>query len=53
MCVYSLADNRVHPGRVALRNFEAGQSAGFDDKVINTKLDILGFHFLQRGGEVV
>lgn len=53
MCVYSLADDCVQPGGVALRNLEAGQSAGFDDEVIHTKLDILGLHFLQRGGEVV
>lgn len=53
MCVYSLTDDRVQPGGVALRNLEAGQSAGFDDEVIHTKLDILGFHLLGRGGEVV
>lgn len=49
MCVYSLADDRVHPGGVALGNLEAGQSAGFDDEVIHTELDILGLHFLQGG----
>lgn len=51
--MYSLADNRVHPGGVALRNLEAGQSTGFDDEVIHTKFDVLGFHFLHSGGEVV
>lgn len=53
MCVYSLANDRVHPGGVALRNLEAGQSTGFDDEVIHAKFDILGFHFLHRGAEVV
>lgn len=53
MCVNSLANDRVQPGGVALRNLEAGQSAGFDDEVIHTELDILGFHFLQRGGKFV
>lgn len=50
--VYSLADDCVHPGGVALRNLEASQSAGFDYEVIHTKLDILGFYFLQRGDQV-
>lgn len=53
MCItnfYSLANDRVHPGGVALRNLKAGQSAGFDDEVIHAKLDILGFHFLRREG---
>lgn len=36
MWVHSLADDRVHPGGVALGYLEAGQSAGFDDKVIYT-----------------
>lgn len=53
MCIYSLADDRVQPGGVTLGNLEAGQSTGFDDEVIHTELDILGFHFLQRGGRVV
>ena len=53
LCVYSLANNRVQPRGVGLRNLEAGQSAGFDDEVIHTKLDILGFHLLQRGEQKV
>ncbi len=53
MCYYSLADDCIHPGGVALRNLEAGQSTGFDDEVIHTKFDILGFHFLHREGQVV
>lgn len=53
VCVYSLANNRVQPGGVALRNLEAGQSAGFDDEVIHTKFDILSFHLLKRGEQDV
>lgn len=53
VCVYSLPDDRVQPGGVALRNLEAGQSAGFDDEVVHTELDILRFHLLQREGQVV
>jgi len=48
--VYSRADDRIQPGRVALGDLEAGQSAGFDDEVIHAQLDVLGFHLLQRGG---
>lgn len=47
-----LANDRVQPGGVALWNLEASQSTGFNNKVINTKLDILGFHFLHREEEV-
>ena len=51
MWVYSLANNRFHPRGVALGNLEAGQGAGFDDEVIHTELDILGFHLLQKEDE--
>lgn len=48
MSFYSLTNDCVHPGRVAFGNLEARQSASFDDEVIHTKFDILGFHLLQR-----
>lgn len=54
MSFYSLTNDCVQPGRVAFRNLEAGQSTSFDDEIIHTKFDILGFYLLQREeGEIV
>ena len=39
--MYSLSDNSVHPRRVGLRHFLAGQGRGLDDEVIEGQLGAL------------